>query len=539
MSQVFDVLAQIRKQGDNLQLPIPSNWNRDYSLRKYQRVGSSHLLALRRFVIGDTTGSGKTIQALYAWGVFKDHHPSRLIIITTKSAVSQWGEEVGRFLPGTPCFRVDEGSGPRSEIYEGWIRSQGGAALILNWNVWLRDSAYLTGCLPQWFEKTWIIADEAQKLKNPRSQVYRATQEISQHVRVIHGLTATLMKNRAHDAFYIFQLLMPGVMSKAFFEHRYCIYSQRRVPLKTGKGGGRHWINVKYLDGYRDLDDFSRRMSTLYLARTDADMDLERPSVQHIFRSVEMSVIHRKIYREAEKGLFTEDSELDSLAARSAISQAQIAANTPENFVGQVWNFNLGEGSARDFFHPEALEHPDYDKIQKANSKLSLLKDILENDLENEPVIIYSPFSTTVNHLAHALSSYNPVFITGDTSVSQREEFRHRFQEGKTNIILLTDAGGEALNLQRASHVILYSRPWDPGRYVQVVGRARRFGSPHRFLGVWHLTVKDSVDEYVDSVLTSKVKSFAEITNNPTSLPELTSSLPLEVVRAMRKNRLK
>jgi superfamily II DNA/RNA helicase len=103
---------------------------------------------------------------------------------------------------------------------------------------------------------------------------------------------------------------------------------------------------------------------------------------------------------------------------------------------------------------------------------------------------------------------------------------------------LITDAGGEALNMQRARHVIYYNRPFDPGTYIQILGRARRFGAVHNHLVAWHLSAKDTVDELVDSILTAKFGPFDEIVRNRGTLMPESESLPLEVARRARQARI-
>jgi superfamily II DNA/RNA helicase len=259
-------------------------------------------------------------------------------------------------------------------------------------------------------------------------------------------------------------------------------------------------------------------------------MDLDRPEIQLITRSTDMTSTHRKIYSQVEKGFFVENVDTDVNAANYALSQSQIAVNTPEYF-DPTGSFLVDIGAVE--------SQADHDRIVKESSKLTLLKDLLENELEDEPVIIYSSFARTIQSLHKHLDKYKPVMIHGQTQGPSRELARAKFQEGKTNIILITDAGGEALNLQRAGHVIFYSLPWTPGAYIQIIGRARRFGSARKFLGVWHLTVKDSVDELVSAALNSKVSGFETILKTPDLIPVSTDSLSLEVARAMRQRRIK
>jgi SNF2 family DNA or RNA helicase len=530
----FEALKHLRVKGDNPTLPIPKAWNSECPLFRYQRVGASHLAGLKRFVLGDSTGSGKTPTALYSWGLLRDRQTMGLVVVTTTSAVSQWESEVQRFLPGVPVYRAVGSPEEREKIYQQWHQGfQEKPVLILSWGVLLKDGEKLIPYFHGKPEQIWLILDEVQKCRNPKAQIYQLMQSILQEVSRAHGLTATLVKNKAHDAFYIFNLLVPGAMSRNEFERKYCNFVKRRVPMRTGKGGGTRFIQVKKLASYHHLDHFTKFFENFYLSRADSEMDLERPALQLIRRSAEMSSLHRKIYKTVESGFFvkSEEAENNIKAAQYALAQSQIAANNPEHFgvcISMSSDFEDGQDIS------QAQERDDYDKIVKESSKLNLLLDLLENELEDEPVIIYSSFATTIRHLQYHLRKYNPVVIEGQTNAKDRAKAQADFQEGRTNIILLTDAGGEALNLQRAGHVLFYSLPWTPGAYVQVIGRARRFGSQRKFLGVWHLTLQDSADGMVDSVLNSKVAGFETILKNPGLIPQDGGSLPLEVFRRIR-----
>ncbi len=58
------------------------------------------------------------------------------------------------------------------------------------------------------------------------------------------------------------------------------------------------------------------------------------------------------------------------------------------------------------------------------------------------------------------------------------------FQDGQLDHLIMTDLGGEGLNLQRADRVIHYDLPWSPMRVEQRNGRARRIGRDGRPLEV-------------------------------------------------------
>jgi superfamily II DNA or RNA helicase len=540
ISDAQKALQAIREQRDNPHLPVPASWNPEYPLRKYQRVGVSHLLVMQRFVLGHVVGSGKTVMGLNAWGIFREKRPSRLFVVTTKSAVSQWGDECARFLPGVPCIAVpsseDAPNRERERYYQEWVQTGLGSMLCLSWSQYQKDWEFFRETQDLWKEGTWVILDECQRVRNPKSKLYGITQQLSQIVPRIHGFTATLIKNKAHDALHILNLLNPGTMSLPFFNRTYVIQGLKQVPMRTGQGGGRKFITVRTIEGYKNLRDFASRVSHLYLSPPESEMDLERPEVQTVSRREAMAALHRRVYRDAERGLFLSGCESDATTASAALAHAQIAASTPEHFVDV--SLPLEVDSFPSVFHADTTKRLEYKAAQEKNSKLAMLKELLGDELEDDPVIVYSPFATSIWHLHTALADRNPVVITGSVRQADRDQVRLDFQEGRSNLMLMTDAGGEALNLQRAKHVIFYSLPWTVGQYVQVVGRARRFGSEHRYLGVWHLLMKDSVDELVESILCPKARQFEVLLSSNEPVAEFVGSLAVEVARWMRRIRI-
>lgn len=537
MTPIQQALKAIREAGDNPNLPYPSTWNPQHRLRKYQVVGTSHIISMNRFIIGDPTGSGKTPQMLAAWGLGRDKYiqkPPRLLTVTVKAAVYQWGQEITNFLPNTKVFVVpsttpkgySSSKADRMDVVRSWLISGPGSALVMNWSQFHNDWPELKSASSDWSDHTWLVLDEIQKIKNPNTALARITQEAINLVSRVYGLTATLVKNKAHDAWAIVNAVAPGTMSKDYFESQHCFYRWEKRPVYRRSLGKRIQTKVPILKEYRDLDKFVAKIAHLYLARSDDELESERPEVVHLTRHCTLSTTHRTIYDNAEMGLYLESALSQEDAAAAALVHAQLAANSPEAFLNKSEN-------------RPAWDHPDYLKVQASNSKLALLKELLEVELEDQPLIIYSRFATTIRNLARALSDYKPAVIIGEVSSEDREQERQRFMKGDTNTVLITDAGGEAINLQRAAHVIYYSLPWDPGTLIQTLGRARRFGSPHSHVIAWVLTAQDTVDELVNAVLTHKFGPFDEIVKSRGNIMPDSESLPLAVAKRLRQIRIR
>jgi hypothetical protein len=67
--------------------------------------------------------------------------------------------------------------------------------------------------------------------------------------------------------------------------------------------------------------------------------------------------------------------------------------------------------------------------------------------------------------------------IIGDTPNYKRDEIKDRFSKGQLNIVCMSDAGSEGINLQRSNRVVLLDVPVSPGRIEQIAGRVHRLGS--------------------------------------------------------------
>ena len=324
------LLEDIRKKGDNSKLPTPSCWNQKFQLRPFQKVGASYLIAKKRFILGDPTGSGKTPQLLYSWATIKQDREkqnsiSKLWVVTTKSATKQWEEEINKFLKGIKVFRVlsENPLSKRVKTVESWIKDENSSVLISNWTQFSKDWSEVKKLddPKRWASIAQVTLDEIQKIKNPKSQVGQTANEILKYFDRVQGLTATLIKNRVHDAQAIVEAVCPGTISLSSFETLFCIKKKEWIFRKGRKG--RTPVNV--ILGYRDLDLFAKRIAPVYLGRTDDELEGQRPDVVFMKRVVKMTPSQWKCYLEVESGALLEDPEI--VGAPSLILAQQAAIN--------------------------------------------------------------------------------------------------------------------------------------------------------------------------------------------------------------------
>jgi hypothetical protein len=83
------------------------------------------------------------------------------------------------------------------------------------------------------------------------------------------------------------------------------------------------------------------------------------------------------------------------------------------------------------------------------------------------------------------------------------EEFRDRSQ-----ILLMTEAGAEGLNLQFCNLVVNFDLPWNPQRVEQRIGRCHRYGQSRDVLVVNFLNRRNAADARLYELLGEKLQLF-------------------------------
>lgn len=97
--------------------------------------------------------------------------------------------------------------------------------------------------------------------------------------------------------------------------------------------------------------------------------------------------------------------------------------------------------------------------------------------------------------------------VSGSKSADMRSVLVDYFRE-EGRIMIATEAGAEAINLQFCSLVVNYDLPWNPQRIEQRIGRCHRYGQKHDVVVVNFLNRKNAADKRVYELLSEKFKLF-------------------------------
>jgi hypothetical protein len=136
--------------------------------------------------------------------------------------------------------------------------------------------------------------------------------------------------------------------------------------------------------------------------------------------------------------------------------------------------------------------------------------------------IIFSQYRDSIQWLAGQLADELPTELiaiySGPTSSGirqgtqwtplPREELKQMVRRGELRLLLGTDAASEGLNLQRLARLINLDLPWNPTRLEQRKGRIQRIGQKHDMVQIYNLRYKDSVEDRVHQLLSTRLQNI-------------------------------
>ena len=160
--------------------------------------------------------------------------------------------------------------------------------------------------------------------------------------------------------------------------------------------------------------------------------------------------------------------------------------------------------------HPELI---DPDRGDAGSGKLEVVDELLDEALGSEQqVVVFSHYVKMIRLLERHLSErgIRSLVLTGQTR--DRGRVVGRFNSGQHERVLLASllAGGEGIDLTGASVVIHLDRWWNPAREDQATDRVHRMGQK-RFVQVFKLVTRDSVEERIDRIIRDKARLLEEV----------------------------
>ncbi len=347
---------------------------------------------------------------------------------------------------------------------------------------------YVSEMLKDSGKKLMMVFDEAHVLKNPASKIHKACFELSCRSERVVGMTATPVKNRLMEFYGVFHVVYPQLFPKITYFHRdFCIVKMQAI------GQGR---KVPIVVGHRSdqLDAFVKAIEPFYLSRRKHEVAKELPELISREITCYLSPEQEELYDIAELQLEEsgESADADPAAVLKSMTMIRQACDAPQLLMDEDGNPYDGE-----------------------SPKVESLIDILQDDPDAK-VIVFSSFERMISLIESRMKEEKiPVLrITGKEAKAElRRESAKKFQDANSgfNVMLITSAGSESINLHAAGHIVFIDNPWSWGDYVQLTGRANRIGTKHLSILITHLIARrrsgaKTIDDHIIKTLREKKK---------------------------------
>ena len=490
-----ELVEEIENKDLTEEVELPKNLNAE--LRNYQKTGYKWLKELDKYefggILADDMGLGKTVQLLSVVldYVQKEKNPKPSIVVCPSSLTLNWQNEIRKFTPDLNSLVICGSLQERKRRIEN----------IENYNIVVTSYDLLKRDIDLYKEKNYefkfIIADEAQYIKNNNTQNARAIKEIKAETRF--ALTGTPIENSLSELWSIFDFIMPGYLF-----------------------GYRKFKELYEMPIIKDEDELAMKklkmlIEPFILRRIKEEVLTELPDKTITVLNNEMQGEQQKIYLSYLQNAKDEAmSEIDS----NGFEKSQIKILALLMRLRQIC------------CHPSLF----IDNYKGESSKLTQCIEVIKDAVDSgHKILLFSTYTAMFPMIEEELKKENIRYckLTGQTKVGERIKLVDEFNENKDIKVFLISlkAGGTGLNLIGADMVIHYDPWWNLSAENQATDRTYRIGQKKN-VQVYKLITKNSIEEKIYELQERKAKLIDNmLSTNETFINKLSKEEIMELFK--------
>lgn len=264
-------------------------------------------------------------------------------------------------------------------------------------------------------------------------------------------------------------LLDPRILGSWYnFKDNYLIIDRHPITRIINRGGHKYKKNtfVEEIIGYKNVEQLRGILDQYIIIKQ------KKYNLKFHYHKTELSEEETKPYLEAGEGLLRKTAE-DNFAVR--IHDLQMVVD------------NINE---------------QYKVEDRLSSKEKLFIQLIKTKIsQNHPTLVYCDYNEVVDRLERLLNiCKNSVGIskilkvTGSVSLKEREKVEDIIDS--RTVVLITSAGTESINLQKADSIVFYDIPFSILTFMQAVGRVTRMDSKFGEQHIHILECVGTIDSY-------------------------------------------
>ena len=420
-----------------------------------------------RLILAHGTGTGKTFTSIaFAEDVLKKSG-GPVVVITPDGLKTQFDEIGVEKFTNRDGFVIQSGKDVKF-LQKLHSRGQTPDYVIVGWSMLRRHAEALNAISP-----TLILADEAQKMKDPNSANYKSFMVARKGVPHCGLLTGSIVSNSPNDMMPLLSAVSDGEVSAktrltkrvteqvGTFEGLLGRQKEQRVVTKPEEimALGDRWID------FVSTDDLGNALPPATTEYVPVEMSGDQwDSYQSTLEGVPPSIVDRLI-----RGIVPPKREQTHVFSR-VMKARQAAQSTQE-------------------------KHGLTDKMVNTSPKLrQIVKDLethLESDDRNKTVIYSNFIHGGVEAMHYALQKKgipHSIFVgagreIGEVQINKegRQQAVRDFKDGKTRVLILSGAGAEGLDLKNANMFQAMEGHFNPEIIRQAQARVRRLKGQTQF----------------------------------------------------------
>ena len=473
------------KKGESYRQLIDDVYNRQISdkfvlpkglkanLREYQQVGFDWLKTLDEYKLGgilaDDMGLGKTIQLLAVIMSYventNEEERKPVLVVCPSSLTLNWKEEASKFTPSLKTVVISGDSKARENIINN----------IPDYDIVITSYDLLKRDINLYKEKNYnfryIIADEAQYIKNNNTQNAKVIKEINADTKF--ALTGTPIENSLSELWSIFDFIMPGYLYS---------YNKFKILYETP---------ISKDEDKEAMAKLKSMIEPFILRRIKENVLTELPEKTITVLNNEMTGEQLKIY-------------LSYMQSAKRQAKEEIEANGIAN--SQIKILALLMRLRQICCHPGLFIENYEGESSKLNQCMEIVKDAING---GHKILLFSGYSSMFTYLEREFEKENIKYfkLTGQTKVEDRMDLVNEFNNNDDIKVFLISlkAGGTGLNLIGADMVIHYDPWWNVSSENQATDRTYRIGQK-RNVQVYKLITKNSIEEKIYNLQERKAK---------------------------------
>ena len=390
------------------------------TLRPHQERIVRYMQKHRSLLVIHGTGTGKTLTAVTAAQCYLDENPrNKVYFVGPTSLVSNFKKELRKY--GLKGSEINENF--RFFSFDKFLIET--KKILANIDVdkklfnWPKKTINLQNCM--------LIVDESHNMRNPKSLKSKALVAASFKASKVVLLTATPFVNNIIDF----------------------------VPL------------INMLWGYKIVGtkkEFNKGLVSDYLVKDPSEDNL----------MVFAALLKHRV------DVFTKRDAKDFPARKNHTELVEMTKDYYERYTKLMSSQRV---SGLFFYNPAKFYHGYRRAVNKAGPQYYSMKVRKAVPiLKKGKSLIYSNWREFgVTPITRVLEKNNISYrvFTGSTKISERQKIVNQFNKNEFQVLIITKAGGEGLDLTAVRSVVVLDPTWNDAGLQQIIGRAIRFKSHH------------------------------------------------------------